>query len=85
MKNNRAFSPESVRYSVPHGVPSRTVSSPAPNLFRCAQRSRPNKCDFVVLDPLCRRNIAGIILGLFDVQVITVINKGNCQTLQSLF
>lgn len=55
-------------YSVSLGVPSLTVSSPPAQV--CSGvfgDSRPNQLDFVVLDPLCRKKVAGIILGLLDV------------------
>lgn len=57
-------------YSVSLTVHSLTVSSPPAHV--CSGvfgDSRPNQIDFVVLHPLCRKKVAGIILGLWDVLV----------------
>lgn len=46
------------------------MSSPAQICSGVFGDSRHNEFDFVVLDPLCRRKVTGIILGIFDVLFI---------------
>lgn len=59
-----------MHYSVSLAVPTVTMSSPAQICSGVFGDSRHNEFDFVVLDPLCRRKVTGIILGIFDVLFI---------------
>lgn len=54
-------------HTVSLGVPSLTVSLPAQVCSGGVGSSRPNQFDFAALDPLCRKTVSGIILGLLAV------------------